>query len=92
MLVASPLRRLNRTPYESKRAQKLNKEKEKLPTHTPVGYQAIVLQVTYFQHHRPRNYAKLRSTQEAELHRYRCNVSDFPGYFPGLNVRDVPVE
>jgi hypothetical protein len=26
---------LNRTPYESERAQKLNKEKEKLPTHTP---------------------------------------------------------
>jgi hypothetical protein len=44
---------------ESQRAQKLNKEKEKraqklikekkLPTHTPVRYKAIVLQVVYAQ-------------------------------------------
>ena len=37
MQIASHLRRgLNRAPYESERAQKLNKEKEKLPTHTPL--------------------------------------------------------
>jgi hypothetical protein len=40
MQIASHLRRgLNRASYESERAQKLNKEKEKLPTHTPVGYE-----------------------------------------------------
>jgi hypothetical protein len=42
MLIASHLRPgLNRTPSEPERAQKLNKEKEKLPTHTPVGYQVV---------------------------------------------------
>jgi hypothetical protein len=37
MQIASHLRRgLNLVPSESERAQELNKEKEKLPTHTPL--------------------------------------------------------
>lgn len=84
MLIASHLRRgLNRGPYEAERAQKLIKEK--LPTHIPVWYQTILIQVIYVQHDRPRNHDKLRSSREAELHRSRCSVA----YAPGL-YRSVP--
>ncbi len=68
---------LNAAPYESQRAQKLNKEKKKVPTHTPVGYRLIFPQVTYFQQDRPKHRDEIRSAQETELHRSRCN----PGVF-----------
>ena len=77
MLTASdPRPGPNRPPYESEPAQKLIKEKR--PTHTPVGYQAISLQVIYCQCYRPINHAETPSTRDAELHRSRCNARDFP--------------
>jgi hypothetical protein len=68
---------LNQPPYESERAQKLNKEKKKRPTHTPVGYRPILLQVIYLEQDRPKHRDEIRPTQETELHRSRCN----PGVF-----------
>jgi hypothetical protein len=78
MLTALQLRPgLNRVPYESEPAQKLNKEKKKRPTHTPVGYTAFVIQAVYFQAYKPINHPEHRSNRDAELHRSRCN----PGVF-----------
>jgi hypothetical protein len=85
MLTASNLRPgLNRIPCESERPQKLNKEKKKRPTHTPVGYQPFLTQAIYFQRYMPQNHAKLRSIQETELHRFRCNPEVFQLKMSGM--------
>jgi hypothetical protein len=86
MLTAFHLRPgfLNPAPYESQPGQKLNKEKKKRPTHTPVGYQPFLTQAIYFQRYMPKNHAKLRSIQETELHRSRCNPEVFQLKMSGM--------
>jgi hypothetical protein len=90
MLTALQLRPgLNRAPYESQPAQKLNKEIKTRPTHTPVGYRPILPQVTCFQHDKPQNHNEIRSTQETELHRSRCNPGVFRLKMPGISRSTV---
>jgi hypothetical protein len=67
------------TSCESERGQKLIKEKENRPTHTPVGYRPFSIQVINSKHDMPGNHDEVRTTQEAEMHLSRCNIGHPPG-------------
>ncbi len=88
MLIAPDPRPGLTQPHTNWGAQKLIKEK--VPTHTPVWYQTISIQVICFQKDRPINRDKVLQTKQAELHRYRCNVADVRGLKCQTPARSIP--
>ncbi|MGP8226130.1 MAG: hypothetical protein ACLQGT_08230, partial [Terracidiphilus sp.] len=80
MSIAPDLRPGLTQPHTNRSPQKLIKEK--VPTHTPVWYQTIAMQVIYFHQDKSINHNKFHQTQQAELHRSRCNAGHPPGPYP----------